>query len=352
MDLSLTYLAMAFAACCWASILWSVNPGQSLRGSLQVTLILAAAIAAVAREDWPPQVFRKIICVLVIAMIAGAVVTTTDILSGYKLAFLHAGWYQPSQGHKYNRGINYLVFIAWPVLAHLVWERRFRLAMMVAICVALPVILGQSGSARTAGAAGLAALALTSLSPRRGVAALKTLALLLPISFPALLWAFSGYRAALASYIPQSGLHRLEIWDYMAARIFERPILGWGFSGAKSVPVTAEEIRSYLVADGIGIYPHNQWIELWVSLGAVGMALGGVFLIVILKRIAHLPERTRPFAYALFAAAMACSFLNYELSTDSWWAALAVSGFLFVMPMLRPEGSPAPVASLHGQSVI
>lgn len=328
-DHKLLCLAIVFAASCWASTLWSVNPTQTLRGSLQVTLIFIAALAFMAHEDWPPHFVRKIVTVLAGAMIVGAAITTVDILSGYKLTFLHAGWYLPLQGHKYNRGINYLVFLAWPVLAHLFWLGRPRLAVTVAVFVALPVIFGLSGSARAAAAAGLVALALTSLSPRRGVAALKAVALLLPVSLPALLWAFSGYRAALAPHLPTSGTHRLEIWDYMAARILERPILGWGFSTAKSLPVTAEEIQHYLFADGTGIHPHNQWIELWVALGGWGMMLGGTFLLLVLRRIADLPGPARPFAYALFAAAMACSFVNYELSTDSWWAALAASAFLF-----------------------
>lgn len=328
-DRELGFLALLFVLSCWTSILWSVNPGQSTRGALQVTLILLGAWIFVAQEEWPPAVFHRIVSVMAGAMILGSTIAFVDIISGYQLTFLHAGWYAPNQGYKYNRGINYLILIVWPVLAALVWQGRPRTALITAAFTTLPVIFSLSGSARFSALAGLAVLALTHWALRRGAIMLKYLALLVPASLPFLLWAFSGLRLKITHRIPDSGVHRLEIWDYMTLRFFDRPFLGWGFSSPKSLPVSAEELQNYVWADGIGIHPHNQWVELYVSLGALGMMFGLAFLVLILKQISRLPERIRPFAYAAFTSAWACSFVNYELSTDSWWAALAASAFLF-----------------------
>jgi O-antigen ligase len=78
-----------------------------------------------------------------------------------------------------------------------------------------------------------------------------------------------------------------------------------------------------------GIYPHNQWLELWVELGAPGAVLGLMFAVLVLRRVLLLPVGVRPFAYAAFASAMTVASVNYEVVTDSWWCALAACGLLF-----------------------
>jgi hypothetical protein len=340
-DRRLGLLGLSFVALCCLSALWSVNAAQSLRASLQIALILAASLVTIGTEEWADNAAHWIIKVLMVAMVVGAAAVSADMVTGYKLTLLHAAWYAPVQAHKYNRGLNYLVFITWPVLAYLVWQGRTRLAVAMAALVALPVLLGLSGSARTAALVGILVVALVRWAPRFGPRILGGAALLIPVGLPLALRALSGFRAGLAPHLPFSGVHRLEIWDYMTLRTFERPLLGWGFSTAKSLPVSPDEIKRYLYADGVGIYPHNQWVELWAGLGAAGIALGCIFLMMVLRRISRLPDQIRPFAYAGFASAMACSLFNYEISTDSWWAALAAASLLFSLLAKAMESTPA-----------
>jgi len=136
-------------------------------------------------------------------------------------------------------------------------------------------------------------------------------------------------RAALARFLKMSGVARLEIWDYMTARVFEHPIRGWGLLNAKYLPIHPDELARYSYTDARGIYPHNQWLELWVELGALGAALGLVLAVLLLRRVRLLPECLRPFGYAAFASAMTVASVNYEVTTDSWWCALAASAVLF-----------------------
>jgi O-antigen ligase len=123
----------------------------------------------------------------------------------------------------------------------------------------------------------------------------------------------------------------LEIWDYMTARVLERPLLGWGLLSAKSLPIHPDELAHYVYVRPAGIYPHNQFLELWVELGALGAVLGVVFAVLVLWRVRRLPAGIRPFAYAAFASAMTVASVDYEIVTDSWWCALAASAVLFGM---------------------
>jgi O-antigen ligase len=109
----------------------------------------------------------------------------------------------------------------------------------------------------------------------------------------------------------------------MAARILEHPLIGWGLGAAKAVPIRPEEMARYLYVSPDGVYPHNQWIEAWLECGLPGVLLGLALLWLTLSRCRS------PQAVAATAAALVMSALNFEITTDSWWAALAASALLF-----------------------
>ncbi|MBF0560764.1 MAG: O-antigen ligase family protein [Alphaproteobacteria bacterium] len=143
------------------------------------------------------------------------------------------------------------------------------------------------------------------------------------------------YRPALMGHVKASAAHRLELWDYMSARVMERPLAGWGLWSSRSVPIHPDELSHYIYADGVGnasgagMYPHNQFMQLWVEMGAVGVFIGLTFAIVVLYKIRKLSPPLRPFGYATYIAAITVAFSSFDITTDSWWAALAAAGFLF-----------------------
>jgi O-antigen ligase len=149
------------------------------------------------------------------------------------------------------------------------------------------------------------------------------------IGLPFALRLLSGVRGLLAPHIKESLLARLEIWDYVSARVMERPLFGWGIWSAKSLPISAEELSHYVREHGVGIYPHNQWLELWVETGVFGVALALAFVLLVLARIGRMPRQAQPFALAAVFLALMVSLTSFEITTDSWWAALAACAFLF-----------------------
>ena len=91
------------------------------------------------------------------------------------------------------------------------------------------------------------------------------------------------------------------------------------------------QLHDYVVLNGTNIYAHDQWLELWVETGALGAMLGLAFSLLVLHRIGRISAVIRPFAYAAFSAGVLISCVNFEVMTDSWWAAVAASGFLFAI---------------------
>jgi O-antigen ligase len=214
------------------------------------------------------------------------------------------------------------------MLACGVAARRRRQVALAALLAVLLALTGRSTTAPLAllcGAAGYGLAVRWPLQAERVAAGAVTL---MVVTLPAWLRVAAEHRALLAAHIKASGVHRLEIWDYMTARVMERPVLGWGLAAANAVPIRPAELAHYRFVVPQGVYPHQQWLELWLELGAVGALLALALALLVLNRIVLLPPRTRAFAFAAFAAALAVSFSNFEITTDSWWAALAGTAIL------------------------
>jgi len=322
-DPALTALAVGFVALCWASCLWSIVPAHSAAGAAQATAVLAGALLLIGGPA-PPALLAL---VLSVASLAGAAVMVADRLTGNRLLHVfshHVG------ATKYNRGIDYLLILLMPLLGALVAERRWRLAASLVVAAAAVVAEGRNTTAYVSlpVAALVVALAWRAprLVPRVIGGSLALAALLLPLALRGL----SGVRGTLAPHIKESMLRRLEIWDYVSARVTERPLFGWGVWSAKSLPISSEELSHYVRENGAGIYPHNQWLELWVETGFFGVLLGVGFVLLVLWRVRRLPASLQPFACAAVVLALMVSLTSFEITTDSWWAALAACGFLFI----------------------
>jgi exopolysaccharide production protein ExoQ len=328
-DRDLAWIALAFVGLCWLGVAWSIVPGRSWHGALQMTGIVAAALILLGGRPLADDVAGRLFPVLLVACLLGAAIVCIDTKQSYPLQAFITGRPPLWSATKYNRGVDYLVLIVWPVLAY-VWLRfRWKAALPLAAGIAAALVLGSSAAGRVAGVTGVVVLVLALCVPRLVAAGLATGTALLAAGLPFMLRVLAERHTALVPYVKPSGIHRLEIWDYMTARVVEHPVRGWGLLSASAVPIHPEELSHYLYANSQGIYPHNQWLELWVETGALGAAFGLAFALLVLMRVRRLPETLRPFAYAAFTSAMTVSCLNFEVTTDSWWAALAASGLLF-----------------------
>jgi exopolysaccharide production protein ExoQ len=328
-DCPLAAIAFLFLALSWASVTWSIDQRESVRAALGLTGVLVALLVFRAGRYGRPEAIETLFRVLLIATLIGIGVAWLDVRLGYPLESATSSKPGIQAATKYNRGLDYLVLIAWPLLAHIWWRRRHWAVAALALAMAIMLALTPSLAAQVAVAAGVVVLLLAWAAPRRVAIVLAWGVAAFVIFQPAALRLLAEHRAELARFLKGSGVARLEIWDYMTARVFEHPIRGWGLRTATYLPIRPDELASYSHIDAHGIYPHNQWLELWVELGALGAALGLLFALLLLWRIRRLPDALRPFAYAAFASAMTVASVNYEVVTDSWWCALAASAVLF-----------------------
>jgi exopolysaccharide production protein ExoQ len=327
-DRNLVGLAIVFSALCWASVAWSAAPWLSVRAALQTTAVLAAALLVVA-VGGPPR--EKLVPTLVYAMTAafavGAILIAVDRALDYPIQLmLGAG---DRAATKFNRGIDYYLLILLPVLGYQAIRRRWSAVGILAVASLITVAAGVNTTARVAVPLAGVVLILAFWAPRLVEVGLAVGTVVGSLSLPFLVRTVAQARDMLTPYVKHSGLHRLEIWDYMSARVFENPLFGWGLRSAGAVPVTPEELSRYKFVESAGYYPHNQILQLWVEMGFAGVLIECTFLILVLRLIRNLSREMRPFAYAAFAIAFCVAFTSFQVFTDSWWAALAASAFLF-----------------------
>ncbi len=110
---------------------------------------------------------------------------------------------------------------------------------------------------------------------------------------------------------------RLDIWRFVARKVFERPLFGWGIDASRVWP-------------DIPLHPHNAALQLWFELGLLGAMAGVIFWSQLWSRIGAIAEQSRMAAGVCSATAMAyltiggVSFGVWQ----EWWIALGVIAFI------------------------
>lgn len=330
-DPALAVIAGGFVLFCWASVGWSIVPHQTAVAAASVTGILLVCVVFVSDTALGDRTAEMTMRFVVIAGVLGATAASADMLLHEPLQSFLVSRPAIAATTKYNRGLDYLVLIAWPALAYTVWRRRWILAVLLALAVIFVVSIGRSEAGQAALAVGMVVLVAALVWPRFALACVACGSVLFAAALPWGLHALAEHRTAFAHYLKMSGVHRLEIWDYMTNRVFERPVTGWGLSSSKFVPILPEELSHYVFVTTKGIYPHNQWLQLWLETGVLGVVAGAIFLLLVLRRVGRVPPRLRPFACAAFASTYTVACVNFSITTDSWWAAVAACAFLFAL---------------------
>lgn len=97
--------------------------------------------------------------------------------------------------------------------------------------------------------------------------------------------------------------HRLEVWNFIADKIQEAPVLGHGIEATRFLKADQkmELMNSYTV-----LHPHNFFLQIWIEFGMIGAALFSAFLIFLFKRMDALGNATEQKYYATLLVSILC----------------------------------------------
>ena len=129
-------------------------------------------------------------------------------------------------------------------------------------------------------------------------------------------WLFSLKPEVLMKFKIANAAQRMEIWDFLGAKILQKPFLGWGMDVTPSFTLPADNI--YFRHEHV-LHPHNAALQLWVELGMIGVMIGIAFLAMTLSRLSNIKDNS--FMLAAFTTITAISLTGYGL-WQGWWLCL------------------------------
>lgn len=133
-----------------------------------------------------------------------------------------------------------------------------------------------------------------------------------------------------AQWLQMSAKIRIAIWNEIALRVLDAPILGWGADMTYFIRPPMREAPA-MAPFWLNVpipHPHNIYLQVWYEFGAVGAALLALFGAFLLRSIAALPERQRAYGFATFTALAVQIAFSYNV-WQIWF--MCLFGFTFAM---------------------
>jgi len=184
----------------------------------------------------------------------------------------------------------------------------------------------EHGASNLAILVALLAFIMVRFSGKIGFAVLCIVVLLAVIMMPFLMGTFLPDQETLNAMIPGQGAwssetHRFHMWRFVTEAISEGSfLLGYGADASRSFPGANEKIMWGI--ELMPLHPHNGALQVWLELGAVGVAVIGILLALIFKATKDMPNNELAVQAALLSAFIVPWLLSYGV-WQSWWLALA-----------------------------
>lgn len=227
-----------------------------------------------------------------------------------------------------------LVMLMWPVVVY-VW-RRWSFGWAVALTVLVYAVLwpGDAKAAKLALLAG-AAVFVAAMMWRRAVSVIMAAAVSAIVLLAPVIAAQPMQHPERLENVMSTGLHRLIIWDFAAARIAERPLLGWGYNSSRVIPGGKAQTA---MGEALPLHPHNAPLQIWLELGLPGAVLGAAIMVALVLAAGRWERKAAAGALAAFAAACVVGILSYGIWQDWWLCALI---FIVLVCRALPEPNSA-----------
>lgn len=302
---------------------WSHDIAEAIGLALRITAMTVAGLLLLAVAAGLDRDARKKIQPWIIGgFVAGLAILALERGLGQPLYMAFAE-YDTKQTllSRLNRGATAMAILVWPITGLLFRGRvgAWALLLPVALFVLLCFLESQAAllGFLLAGTFGILALLHRQAGRVLSTTVVVAVALFSPL---AARW-FHRSGLADSAWLDFSGRQRIEIWNFAAERIAERPIFGWGFDAADAMRRQfADTIGN--VAAMMPNHPHNAALQIWLELGLIGVALFLALLLILIWRIDKLPKVERVAAQCAFISSLAIALVGYGTWQSEWIAAL------------------------------
>ncbi|CAK6515068.1 O-antigen ligase family protein [Rickettsia helvetica] len=136
-----------------------------------------------------------------------------------------------------------------------------------------------------------------------------------------------------------SAAHRLFIWHFVANKIIEKPILGYGFASSKYIKVNDSEMIDYNGEKWhpLPLHPHNNILQITLELGIIGLILFLSLIYKYLKQIDNIKNNNfRSASYACFINYYIIGMISYNI-WQIWWISSGIWVLVLMKLLVKPD---------------
>ena len=338
-------LSLALLAWALATALWSLDPSLSLERTLRLFLMIAmVAVVGIVLPN--VRVGKRGAMIIAAAIFCASGLIVLDAALGFSI-----GPHLKKGGDPYDRTGPLFVLLLLPTITIIDgrFGRKVSLAL-VALSVAAVLLLSNKASV-LALVLGLGAWVFYMGARRFGPALAVAVVLLFTTVQPLVLAAFhADLREWALTTDAESGIrHRAYIWAFSAEKAVEHPLLGWGIGTSRSIPggdARAVFLRPDGTVDGQGealpLHPHNAFVQVFLEMGLVGMALVAATLSVIGYRFARLLQQAGLLGpgMAFIVSALTISSISFG-AWQGWWVSAQLLVAALLTGLARARTAPA-----------
>ncbi len=356
---------------------WSLDLPRALNKVLWFGLVVAMTFAASrALGRWNERQIRLAATAFLVAMTAGLVFISYELATrqdftrhlynwlpetrpdSLKTLRLKEGKVVAIAAFELNRNVAVTLLMLWPALlclSRLTNGRRRAVALAALFAATAAVVFCSEHETSMLGLAAGALVFVTAwLWPRAvrvGMLAIWCLAFIVIIPLSSEL-AKEGVQQV--PWLPYSARSRITLWAYTAQKIPDAPLLGIGLTSTRTQSADrSSPRRQEPLAEGdsggrplawkTGPHSHNEFLQTWYELGAVGAILLLAAGCAVIAYIGGLPPALQPFMLAQFVGFFAMAAFSWGM-WQSWLMALSGLAALYGAMAVRFAGAALPVA--------
>jgi O-antigen ligase len=320
----------------WAvlSSIWSISHIESAMIALQLMFVIIMSHILTNKTNIFVDKTKNLIKRITFGIVAAAIIFSIEAFTDGMLYRLVRGIVQPNSNRHFeyswlDRGCSVLSVCAWALIYLLVNAKKHLKAFILYSAIFILLLASDSTASFVAFILGGIAYIAVYFSPR----IMGFLLALSVIAYMVIMPIFSlkhDPREITSEYkkIPISYAHRLFIWKFTATKSMEDPLIGKGIGSSKLVPVLDSDIVPYLQYNlsPLPRHPHNNVLQIWLEMGAIGLAIAGAYVWNILGQLRSLSKKNPNFGAATHAV-----FINYFFIGmvsfniwQSWWMMVAL----------------------------
>jgi len=272
---------------CGLSYIWSIHPDVTLRRSIALLMTTLFGLVLAARYDWNELVQRLALVFLVTAVISLFLAVFVPSLG--QMQEIHQGAWRGAWLEKNSFGVRMAMGLTLMMCAFAMQPKRWWLWVPGGLLCFGLVIMSTSKAALLAALVSICGFLVIRVFRRFPILRIPvmysviigvSLLMFLLIFMPDMMFEIIGKDRTLTG--------RTDIWHALAAAIKEKPLLGYGYGTFwQGLNGPSYWVR-FSLEWGVPT-AHNGWVETWLSVGIVGVALFGIlYLITLLLAIGRL----------------------------------------------------------------